>query len=64
MKPSKKPEAQPVIKTYRLVRTSLTERQIVEFDIQDGVVIATKEHEPDLGRIVLGKFFTILSQGE
>lgn len=54
----------PVTKAYRLDRTSLTERQIVEYDIQDGNIVAVKEHEPDLGRIVIGKFIGLLASEE
>jgi hypothetical protein len=51
-------------KTYRIERTSLTERQLVECDIEGDKVVAVKKHEPDLGRIVVAKFLELLMKAE
>ncbi len=55
----------PIVKTYEMRNISLTERQIIEYDIQDNKVVATKEHDPDLGHIVVGKLIMLLqNQGK
>ena len=52
-------------KAYRLDRVSLTERQLVEFeiDVESGKVMHEIRHEPDIGRIVISKFLDLLASG-
>lgn len=64
-KKTQEPEVAPKrYSTYKLLRTSITERQICEVIIEGSKVVEVIAHEPDVGSIVIGKFMAKLWQDE